>query len=225
MDENSKNEFQDPFQSGTDLKDYGLPEVNFQPIEREEPKKINIEQPYKKEAPVNVVEKKEKNNFVPVLVGALVLVLIFAAAIYFLVFHNSQEVQTSEYVPYQPEINEVVEDTPSDFIPESFEASGTESESEAAFFTEEKKEGSITVVNQRSRRGYIVVGSFFDEDNASDFGNKLASGGVEVKLIRPDRYSRYYKLAVADYDSYEVAADEISNFKSNYGNQIWVLKY
>lgn len=224
MDENSKNEFQDPFKSDTDVKDFGLPEVNFQPIEREEPKKIIVEQPHKKEAPKHVVEEKKKSNILPVLIGAFVLVLIFGLAIYFFAFNETGQAQSSEYVPYEPEIAEVIEEAPVESIPENFETAGTDN-SDNTVFSEEKKEGSITVVNQRSRRGYIVVGSFFDEDNATDFGNKLASNGEEVKLIKPDRYSRYYKLAVADYDNYEQATTEISNFKSNYGNQIWVLKY
>lgn len=224
MDENSKNEFQDPFKSDTDVKDFGLPEVNFQPIEREEPKKIIVEQPHKKEAPKHVVEEKKNSNILPVLIGAFVLVLIFGVAVYFFAFNETGQAQSSEYVPYEPEIAEVIEEAPVESIPENFETAGTDN-SDNTVFSEEKKEGSITVVNQRSRRGYIVVGSFFDEDNATDFGNKLASNGEEVKLIKPDRYSRYYKLAVADYDNYEQATTEISNFKSNYGNQIWVLKY
>jgi hypothetical protein len=224
MDENSKNEFQDPFKSDTDVKDYGLPEINFKPIEREEPKKINVEPPYKKETPKHVVEEKKNRNILPVLIGAFVLVLIFGAAIYFFVFNESGEARTSDNVPYEPEVAEVIEEAPVESIPESFESAGTDNTNNT-FFSEERTEGSVTVVNGRSRRGYIVVGSFFDEDNATDFGNKLASSGVEVKLIKPDRYSRYYKLAIADYENYEAAASEISNFKSNFGNQIWVLRY
>jgi hypothetical protein len=224
MDDNSRNEFEDPFKSDTDLKDFGLPEVNFKPIEREEPNKIIVEQQYKKETPKHVVEEKKKNNILPVLIGAFVLVLIFGLAIYFFAFNETGDTQASEYVPYEPEIAEVIEETPVESIPENFETAGTDNSNETVF-PDDKKEGSITVVNQRTRRGYIVVGSFFDEDNATDFGNKLAANGEEVKLIKPDRYSRYYKLAVADYDNYDLASNEISNFKTNYGNQIWVLKY
>lgn len=210
MEDNEKNEY-DPFNTDDGVKDYGLPEVNFEPVRREgssEPVPTPVKSSVKRES-----EKKKNNNNVPVLIGALVLLLIFGAgAFYYFNYYNQEP--AAEYVPYEREpeiVEEVVVEEPVDNTPEAVEP-----------IPEENKVGSVTVVEGRTGRSYIIVNSLFDEDNASDYSNMLISKGVDAKMIRS---RRFYKFSVADYESYGEAADQIENYKQNYGDQIWVLKY
>ena len=211
--EDNKNQFQDPYNLNSGTQDYGLPELNFEPIKREE----EVQEPKPVQNKVPKKEEKKKNNIVPVLVGVLVIVLIFGAALYYFVLREP-EVEQQAYVPYEPEVPEVVEEEPvdnsADFAP-----------IETNDFPAETTEGSITIINERTQRNYIVVGSFFDEDNANDYANLLASRGINAKLIQPSRGRRFYKLAVADFDTFDEASDQISTYKETYGEQIWVLTY
>lgn len=212
--EDNKNQFQDPYNPNSGSQDYGLPELNFEPIKREE--EVHEPKPVQKNVPKK--EEKKKNNIVPVLVGVLVIVLIFGAALYFFVLREP-EVEQQAYVPYEPEVAEVIEeeepvDNSADFTP-----------IETNDFPAEPAEGSVTIINERTQRNYIVVGSFFDEDNANDYANLLASKGINAKLIQPARGRRFYKLAIADFDTFDEASNQISTFKETYGEQIWVLTY
>ncbi|MDQ3395348.1 MAG: SPOR domain-containing protein [Bacteroidota bacterium] len=208
--EDNKNDFQDPYNLDKGSDEYGLPEVSFEPIVREEEKFVP---PVSKKV-FNKQEKK-KSNLIPALVGALAIVLIFGAALYYFVLREPVEQQA--YVPYVPEVPEVVEEEePVDNFSD-FNAAET--------FPAEQKEGSVTIIEGRTHRNYIVVGSFFDEDNASDYADKLASQGIDAKLIKPGRGRRFHKLAVADFGTFDEASNNITTFKETYGEQIWVLTY
>lgn len=211
--EDNRNQFNDPYDTRNESKEYGLPDVNFEPIDRDEVPDP-VARPVKRT--VHKKEEKKKSNIVPVLVGAFVIVLIFGVALYYFVLREPEPVQQA-YVPYEAEVPEVIEEPVEnyeEFTPvEAYEA------------PVEPKAGSLTIINGRTQRNYIVVGSFFDEDNAHDYGNLLASRGVDAKIIQPGSRGRFYKLAVADFDTFDNAADQISTFKETYGEQIWVLKY
>lgn len=207
--EDNKNQSHDPYNMNSESEEYGLPELNFEPIKREEENEVVT--PVQKKTPPK--EEKKKSNIIPILIGAFIIVLIFGGALYYFVL-SENEVEQQTYVPYEAEIPEVVEEEPvdnyADFTPvETYEEPVA-------------TQGSLTIVNGRTNRNYIVVGSFFDEDNANDYGNKLASQGIEAKIIKG---RRFHKLAVADYDTFDEASDRITNFKETYGEQIWVLTY
>ncbi|MDQ3536871.1 MAG: SPOR domain-containing protein [Bacteroidota bacterium] len=209
--ENNKNDFQDPFTLDNGSQEYGLPEVSFEPIVRDEEPAPVVKPAFKAEPKK---EEKKKNNILPILVSAFIIVLIFGAALYYFVLREPEVVQQT-YVPYEAEVPEVIEEEPVDNYADYTPVETNE-------FPAETKEGSLTIVNGRTNRNYIVVGSFFDEDNANDYGNKLAAQGIDAKIIKG---RRFHKLAVADFNTFDEASDQISTFKETYGSEIWVLTY
>lgn len=215
--ENNKDQFQDLGNLNSGSEEYGLPELNFEPIKREE-EETQEEKSVNKSIPKT--EEVKSNNILPVLVGALVIVLIFGAALYYFVLREP-EIEQPAYVPYVAEPAVVVEEEEEEPVENFADFNAVETNE----FPAETKEGSVTIINGRTQRNYIVVGSFFDEDNANDYGNLLASKGIDAKIIQPGRGRRFYKLAVADFDTFDEASDNIHTYKETYGEQIWVLTY
>jgi hypothetical protein len=217
MEENqNKNEYQDPFNSTGGSSDYGLPDVDFEPIKREEVREPVVSHVHS--APKKV-EKEEENNYtVPIVIGIILLLLMLGGVGYYF-FYMDEPVEeiVENYEPYQPETPVIVEE------PEEITEEFTYTEPE--IISNDPVEGSITFINERTYRSYIVVGSFFDEDNANDYGNLLASRGVEAKIIPATKGRRFYKLAVADFDTFDEAANQIGTYKETYCDEICVLKY
>jgi hypothetical protein len=86
--------------------------------------------------------------------------------------------------------------------------------------------GSATTLRERTGRAYIVAGSFFDEDMASDYCKKLISQGITSPfIIPPFNDTKFYRVAIADFGTYKEAADAIAQYQESYGQDIWALKY
>ncbi len=85
--------------------------------------------------------------------------------------------------------------------------------------------GEVVVLSEKTGRSYVVVGSFFDGDLADDYGKQLISQGVNATIIKPFGNSRFFRVSIADFGSYQEAAAEAEKAKSTYGAEVWALKY
>ncbi len=85
--------------------------------------------------------------------------------------------------------------------------------------------GEITTISASAGRYYIVVASFIDDDMAKDHANDLAAQGASVKIVEPFNERKYYRVSVADYGSRQDAINATEQLKSQYGQDIWALKY
>lgn len=85
--------------------------------------------------------------------------------------------------------------------------------------------GEFAVLSERTGRSYVIIASFFDEDMATDYSEKLASNGVGTSIIPPFKDSKFYRVAIAEFASYGEAAGALSQFKGTYGDGVWALRY
>lgn len=85
--------------------------------------------------------------------------------------------------------------------------------------------GQVNVLENRTGRYYVVIASFIDDDLARDYADKLAKEGVGSTILSPNREPGFYRLAVADFASLNDAAVKSEQLKSEYGSDVWVLKY
>ncbi len=85
--------------------------------------------------------------------------------------------------------------------------------------------GTITAITASAGRYYVVVGSFIDDDMANDFGKELAAQGASVKIISPFNERKFFRVSVADYGTRNEAVSATEQLKSQYGDDIWALKY
>jgi len=192
--------------------EFGLPEVSYEPIDRE-----NANPPLEEEHRYYADDEADDNRKkIWLTIGFLILFLgIIGTVVYFVAFHKSappQEQLVSDIVsepepePEPEPVEEVVEETPE-------VTSNTYDE--------------VTTISSPTGRSYIIIGSFVDEDLARDFGEKLLlEQGVGTVIIEPfGKTSLLHRVAVADYASFQEAMMEVENHRTTYGPETWVLKY
>ncbi len=85
--------------------------------------------------------------------------------------------------------------------------------------------GTIDTLNQRTGRYYVVVTSDIDDDLLMDYARKLSAKGVSSKIILPYGGKKFYRLAIADHDSFAAAQTNADAAKADYGSGLWVIKY
>jgi hypothetical protein len=86
--------------------------------------------------------------------------------------------------------------------------------------------GEISTIKEKTGRYYIVVSSSVDGDLANDYATKLSAKGIACKIIPPATEKKgFYKLSVADFETFNEANSKVEELKGTYGNEIRVLKY
>jgi hypothetical protein len=85
--------------------------------------------------------------------------------------------------------------------------------------------GTIETLTGRTRRYYVVVTSDIDDDLLMDFARKLSLKGINTKIIPPFGEKKFYRLAIADHDTFALAQKNADDVKADYGGTVWVLKY
>ena len=92
---------------------------------------------------------------------------------------------------------------------------------------EEVETFSLTEVKSRIDRPryFLVVASFIDEDLAKDRAEELHAKEMNTFLIYPYGEIAYYRLAIGQYESFALAAEDIEKVKSDFKENLWVLKY
>lgn len=204
-----------------DHDEFGLPEVEYSPINREN------ETPPAFEKPTYYAADKEDDKKGWVIAGVLGFFFLVGLVVYLLLFDGAQQIGTFfGGEPEQSASKEVVEKKAAS-RPEIKKEPQPEPEPEVV--AEENQlapyEG-ITTISQPTGRSYIVIASFVDEDMAMDFGNKMLNKGVGVKIIQPTgRSPLLHRVVVADFAVFREAMAEVKRFRSEYGEKSWVLKY
>jgi nucleoid DNA-binding protein/cell division septation protein DedD len=128
---------------------------------------------------------------------------------------SSTEPETS--TEYSNEITTVVTEAPS-------KSTLAEKQEELSKKEATKKEGVGTSVAQHGRY-FVVVGSFIDRQNAINLRNKMAARGLNVTLIEKTKDSRFYKVAIDDFESEEEAIRRKKELQGQFGGEVWVMSY
>jgi phosphoglycolate phosphatase-like HAD superfamily hydrolase len=87
--------------------------------------------------------------------------------------------------------------------------------------------GTIETLTARTKRYYVIVTSDIDDDLLMDFAKKLSAKGISTKIIPPaaEAEKKFYRLAIADHDTYKLAQANANSVKADYGDKVWVIKY
>ncbi len=85
--------------------------------------------------------------------------------------------------------------------------------------------GTIETLTGRTKRYYVVVTSDIDDDLLMDFARKLSAKGISTKIIPPYGDKKFYRLAIADHETFALAQKNADDVKADYGGTVWVLKY
>lgn len=213
-----------PSNQTDDQEDFGLPEVNYNPVEREN------EVPPSFEAPTYYAEEEEEDEgpkrgwILTTVIGFFVLV---GVVIYLFVFGGLEQIASVFRDEPQPPVttqvpkqqapapqNEVVEE------PEPYVAEEVVEVNPLAPY-----EG-ISTIGSPTGLSYIVIASFVDGDLANDFAMKMQAREVGVKIIQPTQRSPLqHRVAVAEFNSFEEAMQQLQAFRQEYSESAWVLKF
>ncbi|WP_258104966.1 SPOR domain-containing protein [Marinoscillum sp. MHG1-6] len=85
--------------------------------------------------------------------------------------------------------------------------------------------GEITKLSSQTGKSYVVVGSFFDGDMADDFANELSGQGKSPYVIPPFKEHRFYRVAIAEFDTFGDARDNLGTYQAEFGPDVWALRY
>ncbi len=85
--------------------------------------------------------------------------------------------------------------------------------------------GTIETLTGRTGKYYVVVASDVDDDLLMDYAEKLSASGVSSKIIPPHGKVRFFRLTIAEGDTYATAQGTADGMKGEYGEKLWVTKY
>lgn len=85
--------------------------------------------------------------------------------------------------------------------------------------------GEITTLEQRTGKSYVVIGSFFDGDLAMDYAKVLAQNGHSPQIIPPFRDYRFYRVAIAEFNTFVDAEAQAPSYAEQFGREAWPLRY
>lgn len=200
-----------------DQDDFGLPEVEYRPLDRED----EIPPAYEQSHYYQTEDEESGKSKGLIIFGIFSLVIIAGLSIYLFLFGGMEQV--SSWLAEEPPATPVyVEPEPEpEPMPEVVEEVSPEPEiNSLAPYTD------VTTISVPTGRSYIVIGSFVDEDLALDFSNKMIEQGIGVKILAPTgRAPLMHRVAVADFSDFSEAMNDLELFRNNYGENTWVLKY
>jgi len=184
--------------------DFGLPDINPKAKETASSERKPISPRDRKPVAPPV---EEKNSSAPVIATMLVVIVIALGLVYFFVIRK----------PSKPAVSEQPKDTTQYVVEKPIEEPIIEEPVSTA--------GTVTVIEERTGKSYVVVGSFFDEDLADDYAQILAKDGKSPKIIKPSGKNKFHRVAVEEFDNYNDAFNRAEAVAQDYKEKPWALKY
>lgn len=198
---------------------YGLPELFFKPIERNFTTTMN--KPTKPDRPVRKPDTDPqeipKSSNTGLIIFAIFFLLFSGATAFFYLNQDNQDLASINPFVLFKDKKEVVADVPESPAPEPVVA-----EPEPVIEEEPKHEDIITA---ETGRFFVIVGSFKNRENAYKMKDKFEMENQMVSVIEPYNKKNYYRVAVADFETKEIAKSRLKELKATYGNSIWILSY
>ncbi|MFN7406674.1 MAG: hypothetical protein ACK5SL_09055 [Cyclobacteriaceae bacterium] len=216
---------------------FGLPEIEYKPIERAEETLAVTDggwetaEPEKKEEPARETPKhlytppEEPSSKAPLIIGVIigVIVLLAGILIYFYVIKPDQE--RKEKARIEAAEKKKRDDEAARLAREQAEAERKRQEAEEAEKNKIPPAGTIETLSARTQRYYVVVASAVDGDLIMDRAKKMSASGVSSKIIPPFGKWKFYRLAIADFDTFANAQAHADSKKAELGNGLWVIRY
>jgi hypothetical protein len=232
---------------------FGLPEIEYEPLKREEERpaaeadQVSSEQhtysrqedPQPEPEPIehhisnyppeeeryvpDYSEPEQSSSAWPKILGIAALLLIVGAAGWYFGYYQPQ--QEKERIEQERIAREGAERRKHE--EELAEQRRLEAERRAADSLAHIKPavGTVETLSSPSGRYYVIVASGVDGDLIMDYAKKLSPKGVSSKVIPPHGKVKFFRLAVADGDTYAATQSTADALKADYPEGAWVIKY
>ncbi|HEY0743091.1 MAG TPA: SPOR domain-containing protein [Chryseosolibacter sp.] len=226
---------------------FGLPEIEYQPLNREEtPKSTTTTEAYyqstshttetPKEMEQEEVRKEQysSNEYYdnddeggspwPKILGIAAILLLAGAAVwYFAMYRPKQLAAEAEKARLEQEAKEKQEAL--DLAESKRQEDERRRADSLAALAANPPTGTIDTLTERTGRYYVIIASGIDGDLILDYAKKLAPKGLSPKIIPPYGKVKFYRLAIADGDTYAATQATADQLKSEYTDGAWVVKY
>jgi hypothetical protein len=228
---------------------FGLPEIEYQPINREaEPEQSSQEQPeeqtysYQQEEqassydsqsssetesapnPYSYSQQEEEPQLWPKVLGILLVVAIAVVALLYFMWYKPKQEEEKKLLAEKQKKEQEAAMRERERLAEEERIQAIErrkADSLAAI----PKIGVYEALNSPTGRYYVVIASAVDGDLIMDHAKKLSKDGVSTKIIPPFGKFKFYRLTIAEGDSYAEAQDIAETKKADFGDAVWVLRY
>jgi hypothetical protein len=221
---------------------FGLPEIEYEPLKREETRETETtsEQKTYNEPPERTVYGREEvhNEYTttyddddersspwPKIFAVLAILAVAGLAYWYFGKYQPAQRQALKDKQAQEERDARLKRESDQRLADERakqEADQRKADSLASITT---KEGSIETLTERTRRYYVVVASAIDGDLIMDEAKRLSSKGVSTKIIPPFGKAKFYRLAIAEGDTYADTQTTADGMKGEYGEAVWVVRY
>lgn len=229
---------------------FGLPEIEYEPINRESAPAPEVhtpepepQQPEHNEAqPVtntpmerdevrqseydsNYYEEEENSPW-PKILGIAALLLIVGAAAWYFGWKKPQDNAAAADKARQEQEARIAADSAAAARRAEDERIAAENQRVAdSLANATPSVGTIETLNGRTGRYYVVVASAIDGDLLMDYAKTLSKKGVNAKIIPPYGNVKFHRLTVAEGDTFAAAAQIAAQLKGEYTDGTWVIKY
>lgn len=198
---------------------FGLPELIFKPIERNNSqilqKTIKTQRTPKSMNSGEETKEERKKSGSALIIVPLVLLALAGITTYFYLNQDNKHLAGLSSLG-----GSVKHEVPA---PETGNAS--EAHAEEPAMTAMPEEPAADVISSANKRYFIVVASFSQKENALKYQRKLEKKkkSVSATILEPDDNTGFYRVSVADFSDKETAKSKLNRYKSSFGKSVWIL--
>lgn len=228
-------------ENGNESEDsFGLPDIEYKPLdEAKDEVSDDSHSSSEEEEPAAPVEEPQEERYVytppeeekskaPLIIGVVIVAVIIVAGflVYNYVYKPAQEKERQEQLAAQKAAADKAErDKQARLAREQDEARQKAIADSIAIANAKPQIATIETLTERTRRYYVVITAGIDDDLVMDYARKLSKDGVGTKIIPPFGKTKFYRLAIADHETYALAQANADEEKGKYGNEVWVVRY
>ncbi len=173
-------------------------------------------------------DPKSRNSFTRIVVIGTAVIATLGFALYFAFWRtggNEQIAEKPKQEQPKPKPKPTPQPTPEEEQPKPADPTPEPKQEKPDPQPLTAEAGEITKLSSKTGQAYVIIGSFVDEDLAGDYATELAETGKSPIIIPPFDDHRFYRVAIASFGSFADANDAIGNYKSEFGDDVWALRY
>ncbi len=222
---------------------FGLPDLEYKPLDQLEENNEQLDTPVEtasasSETPEQKVTSEsvktaedntyifegERKSSAPLIIGIIIALIVALSGflIYYYVIQPNQEKEKQAQLTAKAE-KEKRDKEAAQRLREEEERKIREAEEAAA--NAKPAVGNIETLTAPTRRYYVVVASAVDVDLLTDYAKKLSAKGVSSKIIPPFGKTKFSRIAISDHDTFAAGQNAADAAKTEYGNDVWVIRY
>jgi len=222
---------------------FGLPEIEYKPLDRDEstsapseaqqesvpeesttPRYQYEERPVEGKSEYTYVPEEEATPVWPKVLGILFVIVLALGTAWYLIYYRPAQAEKEKLAKAKLEQEQQAKQE-QERLAEEQRLRDEAERFRADSIANASKIGLVETLSERTGRYYVVVASAVDDDLLMDYAKKLGGTGVSSKIIPPFAKYKFYRLTIADGDTFASAQEVANSKKSEYGDALWVLKY